>query len=282
MDYLEEINYNQPDFGLIYDELPLWSAPFGQLLLEKVPIKKNASIVDIGTGTGFMAIELSQRFGSASKVYAVDLWQEAISRLAYKINFLNIKNVIPVCSDFVNINIVNESIDLVVSNLGINNFENPLAAFQTCFRILKNDGKIAFTTNLAGHMTEFYEIFLKTLADGGFNDQAEQLKKHINHRANLESISQLFADTGFEITDYFTDKMLMRFADGSAFLRHFFIRLGFLSSWKQIVPEDLLSIIFTKLENNLNELANKQGELKLTVPIAYFQAQKHIMPEKTA
>ena len=45
MDYLEEIDYTHAEFGDIYDELPLWSAPFGLLLLERVPIKNRSAIV---------------------------------------------------------------------------------------------------------------------------------------------------------------------------------------------------------------------------------------------
>jgi len=36
VNYLEEIDYQKPEFGDLYDELPLWSAPFGLMLLEQV------------------------------------------------------------------------------------------------------------------------------------------------------------------------------------------------------------------------------------------------------
>ena len=39
MNYLDEIDHTQPGFGELYDELPLWSAPFGLLLLDQVPMK---------------------------------------------------------------------------------------------------------------------------------------------------------------------------------------------------------------------------------------------------
>ena len=45
MEYLEEIDYTHAEFGDIYDELPLWSAPFGLLLRERVPIKNRSAIV---------------------------------------------------------------------------------------------------------------------------------------------------------------------------------------------------------------------------------------------
>ena len=63
MDYLEAIDYKAPDFGELYDELPLWSAPFGLLLLEQVVMRPGLTILDVGAGTGFLTIELAQRFG---------------------------------------------------------------------------------------------------------------------------------------------------------------------------------------------------------------------------
>lgn len=61
LEYLNEVDYQAPDFGDYYDELPLWSAPFGLMLLERVPIKPALTILDIGAGTGFLALELAQR-----------------------------------------------------------------------------------------------------------------------------------------------------------------------------------------------------------------------------
>ena len=37
----------------IFDEATLWSAPFGRLLLENIPMKPVGRVVDIGFGTGF-------------------------------------------------------------------------------------------------------------------------------------------------------------------------------------------------------------------------------------
>lgn len=52
MKYLAEIDFDAPDVGDLYDELPLWSAPFGLLLLDRVPVRPDLTILDIGAGTG--------------------------------------------------------------------------------------------------------------------------------------------------------------------------------------------------------------------------------------
>lgn len=58
MQYLESIDYQTPEFGDLYDELPLWSAPFGLMLLDQVTLRPAMTILDVGAGTGFMTIEL--------------------------------------------------------------------------------------------------------------------------------------------------------------------------------------------------------------------------------
>src|SRR5688500_7082818 len=75
-----------------YDELPLWSAPFGQLILERVPLRRGQTIVDIGAGTGFLTVELAQR-SAAARVIAVDPWPEAMRVLRRKVSYLGLTNV---------------------------------------------------------------------------------------------------------------------------------------------------------------------------------------------
>ena len=66
----------------------------------------------------------------------------------------------------------------------------------------------------------------------------------------------------------------MRFVDGSSLLRHHFIKIGFLDGWKSVVPSNQQEKVFTPLETKLNEAARERGELALTIPIAYIEAEK--------
>lgn len=81
---LEKIDSSTDGFCQLYDELPLWSAPFGLLLLEHVPLRAASRILDVGAGTGFLSVELAQRCGASSQVVAVDPWGAALRRLQEK------------------------------------------------------------------------------------------------------------------------------------------------------------------------------------------------------
>ncbi|NTU78787.1 MAG: hypothetical protein HGA45_05190, partial [Chloroflexales bacterium] len=51
-DYLTfAADLSDPALVAVYDELPLWSAPFGALLLRHVPLRRGATALDLGCGT---------------------------------------------------------------------------------------------------------------------------------------------------------------------------------------------------------------------------------------
>ncbi|HEV3024635.1 MAG TPA: methyltransferase domain-containing protein [Pirellulales bacterium] len=274
MNYLEAIDDKTPQFGDLYDELPLWSAPFGLMLLEHVGLRPGMTILDVGAGTGFLTIELAQRCGSHAKVIAVDPWEAAMTRLMRKLDHLGIQNVRTIVQDAATIDLPDASVDLIVSNLGINNFDNREAVLRSCFRVAKPGAKVFLTTNLVGHMREVYEAYRGVLVELGFTGQLAALDAHIAHRATVDSVRTLLEREGFKFVEAVTRSFRERFVDGSSLLRHYFIRLGFVPAWKSVAPDGAVAATFAALENRLNAVAAQRGELSLTIPAACIEACK--------
>jgi len=243
-----------------YDELPLWSAPFGQLILDRVPLRRGQTIVDIGAGTGFLTVELAQR--SAARVIAVDPWADAMSVLRRKVDYLRLDNVELVVSDAAKLDLPDDSVDVVVSNLGINNFDDPATVLAECHRALRPGGRLLISTNLQGHMQEFYDVFREVLLGRGLDPA--QLDEHISHRATVEGTLGMLEAAGFTAEVASTASFRMRFADGTALLNHYFIRLAFLDGWLAIAGQDTLDEVEQEL--------NRRGEVSLTIPTACFDA----------
>ncbi len=274
MPYLEEIDYNTPGFGDLYDELPLWSAPFGLMLLDQVELRGDITVLDIGAGTGFLTIELAQRCGANATVIAVDPWEAGMTRLIRKRDHLGLHNVRAIVQDAARMDLPDASVDLIVSNLGFNNFDDPGSALHACFRVAKPGASLLLTTNLKGHMSEFYDAYRDVLVELGFTEQLAALEAHINHRATVESVTTLLERAGFLFVAATTRSFSERFVDGSALLRHYFIRLGFVPGWKSIAPPGAVEATFAALERRLNTIAADRGGLSLTIPAACIQARK--------
>lgn len=270
-DYLSYTFEDSENFIATFDEAPLWSAAFGLLLLKHLELKPGMTVIDLGSGAGFPLMELAGRLGNSSKLYGIDPWLNANKRAKQKIENYGLKNVEIIESSAEKISFGDNTVDLIVSNLGINNFENPELVFKECYRVLKPGGRLALTTNLNGHWKEFYKVFEETLRQANQQDLLKKLKAQQEHRGTVESISKLFTSAGLKINRHSVDSFDMNFLDGTAFLNHYFVKLGWLSSWLELVaPEDRVKV-FGSLEQNLNSWSEDNGSLKLTVPMAFIE-----------
>jgi ubiquinone/menaquinone biosynthesis C-methylase UbiE len=275
-----DIDIQTDAFAEFYDELPLWSATFGLLMLDRVPVRAGQTILDVGAGSGFLSIELAQRCGPGTRVIAVDPWAPVARRLRRRLAHLGLDNVEVVERDAVQLDLPDGSVDLIVSNLGINNFENADVVLRNCHRVAKPGARLFLTTNLSGHMREFYDVFRATLIALGQEERLAALDDHIAHRGTFDSVIDRIAAAGFTPQNSVRSGFRMRFADGTALLRHSFIRMGFLPAWKSMFRPESADASLARLEADLNAAARATGsaggpgELALTIPIACIEGRK--------
>jgi len=258
----------------VFDEVTLWSAPFGRMLLENIPMMPRANIVDIGFGTGFPLIELSQRFGDKAKIYGIDIWKEGINRAKEKIKTLEITNIEILEESATKINIGDQQIDLVTSNLGVNNFEQKEAVYQEIHRILKSNGRLSITTNPVGTFEELFEVFRSIFKALNLKEEQTNLAKSIGHRSTEGGIISALKQHGFTCIKTQSDSTKMRFVDAEALLNHSLIRIGFRKYWEEMISEEHSAHFFEQLILKINQLIESNGEFTLTIPMLYLEFEK--------
>jgi ubiquinone/menaquinone biosynthesis C-methylase UbiE len=275
INYLDRsFDLDDPQLVSTYDEVSLWSAHFGMLMLRYIELRRDIDGLDVGCGTGFPLFELAQLHGLSCRFTGVDVWRQALDRAAQKLQVYGLPNVRLLYADAANMPLPDASFDLIVSNIGLNNFERPEAALAECARVARPGARLVLTTNVQGHMTELYDLFRATLAQLGHTQALERLAAHEAHRSTQERISALLEGAGFHVTRVITDAFQMRFLDGNTLLRHWFIGLGFLPAWRAVIGAEHEYVVFPALEQRLNELAAQRGELSLTVPMLYVEGRK--------
>ncbi len=274
-DYLlRSFDWNDPSLVNLYDEVPLWSAPFGLLLLDRLRLRPNLSVLDLGCGPGFPLIELAQRLGASCRAFGVDPWGAALARARQRITRLQVRHVHLIQGDGLALPLPAASIDLIVSNLGLNNFSSPADALVEAARVARPGARIALTTNLRGHMAEFYAVFEQVLRDLGQPEMVERLREHVNHRATALGTQRLLEMAGFRVRRIDEQAVILRYLNGTAMLNHTFIQMAFMEAWREVLPEALHHEVFAALEARLNQVAERQGELALTVPMAFIEGER--------
>jgi len=268
-----ELDWSSPELVAHYDELPLWSAPFGLALLDRVPLRRGQAVLDVAAGTGFLTVELAQRCGPESRIVAVDPWRAATDRLAEKVARLGLANVEVVTGPAEHLTLPDDSIDVVVSNLGINNVDDPAAVLAECARVLRPGGVLVTTTNPVGHMRELYAAYRATLVELGLEEHLPALEAQEQHRATVDSASAALEAVGLEVTHVDLGEVRWRFADGRALFAHWFVRLAFVPGWRSVVPDSEVDHVLAHLTARLDATAADDGELALTIPTACLTAR---------
>ncbi len=271
-----KFDLESPDLVSTYDELTVWAARFGILLLDNIPMAKDMNILDLGCGTGFPLIEVAQACGGSCRVTGMDIWASGLEKAQSKLKYHDIRNGAIVRANGSHMPFGPSQFDLIVSNLGVNNFDDAPVVMAECYRVAKSGGQIAITTNLNGHMREFYSAFRETLQALGKAQYLPRLDANETHRGTKETTCNLVENVGFKVVRVIEDSFQMRYVDGSALLNHRLSKLGFLSGWRGVVtPPDEVEV-FGAVEARLNREAAEQGHLRMTVPILYLQAEKPV------
>jgi arsenite methyltransferase len=259
------------------DELELWSAPFGLKLLDCINYRNNMTALDIGFGTGFPLIELAMRLGESSTVFGIDPWSEAIKRANKKIAYYHVTNIRIIEGVAESVPLGNNSVDLIVSNNGINNVNDMNQVLSECSRISKPGSQFVLTMNLDKSMFEFYGELERVLTDLQMHNEISLMRQHIyQKRRPLDEVISMLHKHGFTIKDLEHDQFNYKFANGTALFNHFFIRLAFIDAWLKFIPENKAEQIFDRIESRLNKQAEILGGIKLSIPFIIINSIKNL------
>jgi arsenite methyltransferase len=263
-----------PEVVSAYDEVPLWSAAFGQLLLRELPMEKNQRVLDLGCGTGFPALELAERLGPTCQVVAMDPWLNALDRARTKNLVYKIPNVEFLQGKGEEMPFGDLEFDLIVCNLGLNNWDQPAKILSECARVLKTGGLFCLTTNPLGHWGEFYAAVRRVLSRLGDKEAMARFDRQEAHRLPYDTARSLFEKVGFSLARRVQDNLVFRYNDASSFLDHHFVGWGFKSGWQGALGKELWDEIVPEIVRELDAAPRDKGALSLIVPMEYWEFRK--------
>ena len=95
-------------------------------------------LIDIGSGTGFLSIEIAKRAPKLN-IYGIDLSRKMVEIASG--NARGFKNVKFKLANAINLPFENNSVDFIASTGSFHHWKHPLKVFNECYRILKDNGE---------------------------------------------------------------------------------------------------------------------------------------------
>ena len=251
-----------------YDDLPLWSAPFGLALLETVRLAPGLRALDVGCGSGFPLLELAERLGPSGRAVGIDPWHPGLSRTARKAALRGVANAWALEAVAEALPFPNGAFDLLVSNNGLNNVADPRRVLRECARVLRPGGQLVCTFNLPETMTELYRALADALRAHGLPEAVDRMRAHIaSKRQPVEAWSDLLSGEGLRVDRVLRGQFTMRYADAAALFGQWFLRLAFVPAWLEVVEPPRREGVFADVRARLDAVAGGRG-ISLTVPYA--------------
>jgi arsenite methyltransferase len=258
-----------------YDELPLWAAPFGIALLGTVRLHPGMTLLDVGCGTGFPLIELAQRVGREGRAHGVDPWRAALARARRKCEARTVANVELHEGVAEALPLADRSVDLIVSNNGLNNVSDLDRALAECARVARQGAQLVFTFNLPDSLRLFYDTLQGVLTERGDAGAPDRIAQHIFVRRRPVAFMRAAVErAGFRVAATSEGRFTLRFSGAAALFDHAFMRLAFLGSWLELVPERDRRAVFGEVQARLDGLAQRDGGLALDIPFACVDATR--------
>ena len=171
---------NKKYTGIIKDDNHL------SLLLDLVSEGKYNKILDIGTGTGYLAFPLAEKFSTAS-VVGIDIAEVIVEKNNAIVKEKNIPNLSFQVFDGLKYPFDDSSFDLIVTRYAFHHFPNVTDAIRQMNRILAKGGKVIVSDPMRNEKD-----------DNGIIDDFMRVKKdgHIQFYSSNE-LDELFINNGF-------------------------------------------------------------------------------------
>ncbi len=136
-----------------------------EAIIKSINLKKNETILEIGTGTGSFAIEAAQH---CAKVIAIDVSLKMLEFAQQKAQMMGIANVKFNHAGFLTYGHTGEPLDAIVSQLTLHHLPDfwKIIALRRIFEMLKDGGKFYLRDAVYSFEVDNYKNFFDNLIDG--------------------------------------------------------------------------------------------------------------------
>lgn len=181
--------------GKLYDRQTQDEKHLNQII-EALHILPNSRILDLGTGTGYVSMEIARRYPEAH-VIGLDIVEEALKSIRAKASDENLDNIEFVSYDGSHFPFEQETFDVIVTRYALHHFPDITNTFTKLAGLLKKGGQflIADPTPNDNDHSRFVDAFMKMKPDG-----------HIKYYTKDE-FEELGNQTGLTLSDSFQSEI---------------------------------------------------------------------------
>lgn len=160
------------------------------LLLTLAAPQNSDTILDLGTGTGYVAFALAKQNNSLN-ITGLDIVTKTLERNKELASGMNLNNLNFISYDGISFPVPDECMDIIITRYAMHHFPNIQEIFKEIYRVLKPKGKlvIADPTPNSNDNIRFVDNFMKIKPDGHIKFYTLEQYKELGENYGFKFIS---------------------------------------------------------------------------------------------
>lgn len=198
MDTVQEaVDYDSMDHSAVNRQFVLDLQQFVKATQHPVLNLASSHILDLGTGTALIPLELLRSTQTPAKVLACDLSMEMLKLALRHISNANMsEHLFGIYCDCKRLPVADWMCDLVMSNSIVHHIPNPLDVFLEARRVLKPGGLLFVRDLLRPESEERVERLVRQYAGDENADQQQMFRQSLHAALTVAEVSSLLAAAG--------------------------------------------------------------------------------------
>lgn len=155
-------------------------------IIDALHITEECNVLDLGTGTGYVAFELAKRYDSVH-VIGLDIVEEALAVNRQKAAQLHLEHLHFLGYDGITFPFDDHTFDIIVTRYALHHFPDIAHTFSELARILKKGGQLLVVdpTPNANDTSRFVDAYMKMKPDGHIKYYTKEEFKILGEKVGL-------------------------------------------------------------------------------------------------
>jgi ubiquinone/menaquinone biosynthesis C-methylase UbiE len=249
---------------------PRFFAYFGERLVELAGVNEGDKVLDVASGKGASLFSSAEKVGQSGKVMGIDIAEGMVNETNLEIQRRGVKNADVRVMDAEKLEFENETFDHIHCGFGIFFFPNYNVALSEFMRVLKNGGRLSFTTFLRKSdekfmwLGELVKKYLPEIEDEHDEENGPEFDTE-------EGLYQILNEAGFKNIRIISEEKTFNYKDEQEWWdklwTHGYIRV------LEMISKDKMEDFKTEVFHKLREIKEAEG-ISPTLFILYAFGEK--------
>ena len=145
-------------------EMDIMLNPLGDRVIERLDLKSDAKIIDIGCGCGATTLEIAKKI-TQGEILGVDISEPMLDKATETAKEMSLSNISFEVKD-VQVDVMPQNyFDIAFSRFGVMFFEDPFEAFKNIHSSLKEDGLLSFVCWQNASLNPWHSLSIQVIKE---------------------------------------------------------------------------------------------------------------------